>query len=84
MVTGFGVEAGKPLAQNKRIAKIAFTGETTTGRLDHAVCQSENIIPVARSSSAASRPTSSSPTSPPNEDDAFFDKALEGFTMFSR
>ena len=33
VVNGFGVEAGKPLAQNKRIAKIAFTGETTTGRL---------------------------------------------------
>ncbi len=33
VVNGFGVEAGKPLAQSKRIAKIAFTGETTTGRL---------------------------------------------------
>ncbi len=33
IINGFGVEAGKPLASNKRIAKIAFTGETTTGRL---------------------------------------------------
>ena len=33
VVNGFGLEAGKPLAQSKRIAKIAFTGETTTGRL---------------------------------------------------
>jgi aldehyde dehydrogenase len=33
IVNGFGLEAGKPLASNKRIAKIAFTGETTTGRL---------------------------------------------------
>ena len=37
VVNGFGVEAGKPLAQNKRIAKVAFTGETTTGPADHAV-----------------------------------------------
>ena len=33
VVNGFGVEAGKPLASSNRIAKIAFTGETTTGRL---------------------------------------------------
>jgi len=33
IVNGFGVEAGKPLASSNRIAKIAFTGETTTGRL---------------------------------------------------
>jgi aldehyde dehydrogenase len=33
IVNGFGLEAGKPLASSKRIAKIAFTGETTTGRL---------------------------------------------------
>ena len=33
VVQGFGVEAGKPLAKSKRIAKVAFTGETTTGRL---------------------------------------------------
>src|SRR5215831_10283268 len=45
IVNGFGVEAGKPLAQNKRIAKIAFTGETTTGRLIMQYA-SENLIPV--------------------------------------
>ena len=44
VVNGFGVEAGKPLAQNKRIAKVAFTGETTTGRLIMQYA-SENIIP---------------------------------------
>ena len=58
IVNGFGVEAGKPLAQNKRIAKIAFTGETTTGRLIMQYA-SENIIPVTLSS-AANRRTSSS------------------------
>ena len=38
VVNGFGIEAGKPLATSERIAKIAFTGETSTGRLDHAIC----------------------------------------------
>ena len=45
IVNGFGAEAGKPLASNKRIAKIAFTGETTTGRLIMQYA-SENLIPV--------------------------------------
>ena len=45
IVNGFGVEAGKPLASNKRIRKIAFTGETTTGRLIMQYA-SENLIPV--------------------------------------
>ena len=45
IVNGFGVEAGKPLASNKRIAKVAFTGETTTGRLIMQYA-AENIIPV--------------------------------------
>src|SRR5512147_445294 len=80
VVNGFGVEAGKPLAQNKRIAKIAFTGETTTGRLIMQYA-SENLIPVTLELGGKS----------PNiffadvmaKDDAFFDKALEGFTMFA-
>ncbi len=80
VVTGFGVEAGKPLAQNKRIAKIAFTGETTTGRLIMQYA-SENLIPVTLELGGKS----------PNiffadvaaEDDDFFDKALEGFAMFA-
>jgi aldehyde dehydrogenase len=80
VVTGFGVEAGKPLAQNKRIAKVAFTGETTTGRLIMQYA-SENIIPCTLELGGKS----------PNiffadvaaEDDDFFDKALEGFTMFA-
>ena len=45
IVNGFGVEAGKPLASNRRIRKIAFTGETTTGRLIMQYA-SENLIPV--------------------------------------
>ncbi len=45
IVNGFGPEAGKPLATNERIAKVAFTGETTTGRLIMQYA-SQNLIPV--------------------------------------
>ena len=45
VVNGFGAEAGKPLASSKRIRKIAFTGETTTGRLIMQYA-SQNLIPV--------------------------------------
>jgi len=80
VVNGFGVEAGKPLAQNKRIAKISFTGETTTGRLIMQYA-SENLIPVTLELGGKS----------PNiffadvmaEDDDYFNKALEGFAMFA-
>lgn len=80
VVNGFGVEAGKPLASNKRIAKIAFTGETTTGRLIMQYA-SENLIPVTLELGGKS----------PNifmadvldKDDDFADKSLEGFTLFA-
>ncbi|HZX66626.1 MAG TPA: aldehyde dehydrogenase family protein, partial [Myxococcales bacterium] len=45
IVNGFGLEAGKPLASSNRIAKIAFTGETTTGRLIMQYA-AQNLIPV--------------------------------------
>ncbi|WP_417999886.1 aldehyde dehydrogenase [Hyphomicrobium sulfonivorans] len=80
IVNGFGVEAGKPLAQNPRIAKIAFTGETTTGRLIMQYA-SENIIPVTLELGGKSPNVFFADVF--NEDDAFFDKALEGFTMFA-
>ncbi len=80
IVNGFGVEAGKPLAASKRIRKIAFTGETTTGRLIMQYA-SENLIPVTLELGGKS----------PNiffndvaaAQDAFYDKALEGFAMFA-
>ena len=80
VVTGFGIEAGKPLAQNKRIAKIAFTGETTTGRLIMQYA-SENLIPVTLELGGKSPNIFFADVA--NEDDDFFDKALEGFTMFA-
>jgi aldehyde dehydrogenase len=80
VVNGFGIEAGKPLAQSKRIAKIAFTGETSTGRLIMQYA-TENLIPVTLELGGKS----------PNiifadvmaEEDDFLDKTLEGFAMFA-
>ncbi|WP_416050786.1 aldehyde dehydrogenase [Cupriavidus basilensis] len=80
VINGFGLEAGKPLASSSRISKIAFTGETTTGRLIMQYA-SQNLIPVTLELGGKS----------PNiffedvlsADDAYFDKALEGFAMFA-
>lgn len=80
IVNGFGLEAGKPLASSDRIAKIAFTGETSTGRLIMQYA-TESIIPVTLELGGKS----------PNiffedvmrEDDAYFDKCIEGFVMFA-
>jgi aldehyde dehydrogenase len=80
VVNGFGVEAGKPLAQNKRIAKVAFTGETTTGRLIMQYA-SENLIPVTLELGGKSPNIFFADVMAENDD--FFDKALEGFTMFA-
>jgi len=80
VVNGFGLEAVKPLASSPRIAKIAFTGETSTGRLISEYA-SQNLIPVTLELGGKS----------PNiffkdvmaQDDAYLDKALEGFAMFA-
>lgn len=80
VVNGFGVEAGKPLASNPRVAKVAFTGETTTGRLIIQYA-SENIIPVTLELGGKSPNIFFADVM--NEDDDFFDKALEGFAMFA-
>ncbi|MEL7510579.1 MAG: aldehyde dehydrogenase [Cyanobacteria bacterium J06554_3] len=80
VVNGPGAEVGKALATSPRIAKVAFTGETTTGRLIMQYA-SQNIIPVTLELGGKS----------PNvffedvcaEDDAFLDKAIEGLVMFA-
>lgn len=80
IVNGFGIEAGAPLAQHPRIRKVAFTGETTTGRLIMQYA-SQNLIPVTLELGGKS----------PNvffEDvasakDSYYEKAQEGFTMFA-
>ncbi|MGN6101765.1 MAG: aldehyde dehydrogenase [Devosia sp.] len=80
VVNGFGLEAGKPLASNPRIAKIAFTGETTTGRLILQYA-SQNLIPASLELGGKSPNIFFADVA--NEDDAFFDKAIEGFVMFA-
>lgn len=80
VVTGPGAEIGKALATNKRIAKIAFTGETVTGRLIMQYA-AQNIIPSTTELGGKS----------PNlffndvmdADDAFLDKAIEGLVLFA-
>jgi aldehyde dehydrogenase len=80
IVNGFGVEAGKPLASSPRIAKIAFTGETTTGRLIMQYA-SQNIIPVTLELGGKSPNIFLADVARARDD--FYDKALEGFTMFA-
>merc|ERR1711981_823566 len=80
IVSGYGLEAGKPLASSKRIRKIAFTGETTTGRLIMQYA-SENMIPTTLELGGKS----------PNiymdsimeKDDEYLDKAVEGLVSFA-
>ena len=80
IVNGFGREAGMPLATSKRIAKIAFTGSTSTGRVI-AQAAANNLIPATLELGGKS----------PNVffadimdyDDAFLDKAVEGLVLFA-
>jgi aldehyde dehydrogenase len=80
VVNGFGVEAGKPLASSSRIAKVAFTGETTTGRLIMQYA-SQNLIPVTLELGGKSPNIFFSDVAAAQDD--FYDKALEGFTLFA-
>src|SRR5438270_1783761 len=80
IVNGSGVEAGRPLASSARVAKVAFTGETTTGRLIMQYA-SENLKPVTLELGGKSPNIFFDDVSA--ADDEFFDKALEGFTMFA-
>ena len=80
IVNGFGLEAGKPLASSNRIAKIAFTGETTTGRLIMQYA-SQNLIPVTLELGGKSPNIFFSDVMA--EDDDFLDKAIEGFVLFA-
>src|SRR5881227_3395525 len=80
IVNGFGLEAGKPLASSPRIAKIAFTGETSTGRLIMQYA-AQNLIPVTLELGGKSPNVFFEDVFAKNDD--FADKALEGFAMFA-
>ena len=80
IVNGYGAEVGAPLARSPRIAKIAFTGSTATGRMIMQYA-TENLIPVTLELGGKSPNIFFSDVM--REDDAFLDKAVEGFVLFA-
>ncbi len=80
IVNGFGPEAGKPLATHPDVKKMAFTGETTTGRLIMQYA-AENLIPV--SLELGGKSPNIFMESVMDADDEFFDKAIEGLVLFA-
>ena len=80
VVNGLGREAGMPLASSKRIAKIAFTGSTATGRVI-AQAAAQNLIPATLELGGKS-PNLFMPDIA-DADDALFDKAIEGLVLFA-
>ena len=80
IVNGYGKEAGMPLAQSKRIAKVAFTGSTATGRVI-AQAAATNLIPATLELGGKS-PNVFFPDIAAH-DDELFDKAIEGLVLFA-
>ncbi|MFZ3141679.1 aldehyde dehydrogenase [Polaromonas sp.] len=80
IVNGYGREAGMPLATSKRIAKIAFTGSTATGRVI-AQAAASNLIPATLELGGKSPNIFFADIA--DADDAFFDKAIEGMVLFA-
>src|SRR5215472_1218287 len=80
IVTGPGGEIGKALAANPRIAKVAFTGETVTGRLIMQYA-AQNIIPVTLELGGKSPNIFFSDVMA--ADDTFLDKAVEGLVLYA-
>jgi aldehyde dehydrogenase len=80
VVNGSGADVGKPLASSSRIAKVAFTGSTATGRLIMEYA-SQNLIPITLELGGKSPNLFFSDVASSRDD--FYDKALEGFAMFA-
>ena len=80
IVNGYGREAGMPLATSKRIAKIAFTGSTATGRVI-AQAAATNLIPATLELGGKSPNIFFADIA--DHDDDFFDKAIEGMVLFA-
>jgi aldehyde dehydrogenase len=80
IVNGYGREAGMPLAQSKRIGKIAFTGSTATGRVI-AQAAATNLIPATLELGGKSPNVFFADVA--DHDDAFLDKAIEGMVLFA-
>ena len=80
IVNGFGRDAGMPLANSKRIAKIAFTGSTSTGRVI-AQAAANNLIPATLELGGKSPNVFFADVM--DQDDAYLDKAIEGLVLFA-
>jgi len=80
IVNGYGREAGMPLASSRRIAKIAFTGSTTTGRVI-AQAAANNLIPATLELGGKSPNIFFADVA--DADDGFLDKAIEGLVLFA-
>jgi aldehyde dehydrogenase len=80
IVNGYGREAGLPLATSRRIAKIAFTGSTTTGRVI-AQAAANNLIPATLELGGKSPNVFFADVAA--ADDDFLDKAIEGLVLFA-
>ncbi|MBP5986254.1 MAG: aldehyde dehydrogenase [Azonexus sp.] len=80
VVNGFGREAGMPLASSKRIAKIAFTGSTATGRVIGQAA-ANNLIPATLELGGKSPNVFFADVM--DKDDGFLDKAIEGMVLFA-
>ncbi|MFZ3083329.1 aldehyde dehydrogenase family protein [Rhodoferax ferrireducens] len=80
IVNGYGREAGMPLATSKRIAKIAFTGSTNTGRVI-AQAAANNLIPASLELGGKSPNVFFADVM--DKDDGFLDKAIEGLVLFA-
>ncbi|NIZ07905.1 aldehyde dehydrogenase [Pseudooceanicola sp. HF7] len=80
IINGYGAEVGGPLAESNRIAKIAFTGSTETGRIIMKAA-TKNLIPVTLELGGKSPNIFFSDVMA--KDDAFLDKAIEGFVLFA-
>jgi len=80
VVTGFGEEAGEALTSNRKVNKLAFTGETNTGKLIMKKA-ADNLIPVSMELGGKSPNIFFSSIA--DHDDALFDKAIEGAVLFA-
>ena len=80
ILNGYGAEAGAALVSSDRIAKIAFTGSTVTGRKIMQAATA-NLIPVTLELGGKSPNVFFSDVM--RADDAFLDKAVEGFVLFA-
>jgi aldehyde dehydrogenase len=80
VVNGYGREVGAPLANSRRIAKIAFTGSTATGRII-AQAAAGNLIPATLELGGKSPNVFFEDIA--SADDDFFDKAVEGLVLFA-